>query len=107
MDQIPFIPHYKLLVTYDIRRDMYEGYYQYVLGEFIPELRKLGLYQTWAWHTAYGNYPLRQVEFVSDSLDTIRGVLHDTRWHTLESRLMNYTVNYARKVVRYRIGFQF
>lgn len=107
MNRLPIYPRYKLLVQYDVREDLYESYFHYVVGEYIPTLEKLGLHRTWVWHTAYGNYPLRQLEFVVDSWETLQDAMQDSRWHRVEEGLMGYTLRYRRKVVPYREGFQF
>lgn len=104
---IRIIPRYRLLMRYDIKIDQYEPYYQFVMNEFVPALHNMGLYMTAVWHTAYGDYPLRQVEFVADSLDTIREIFQSDRWEELEEQLKSYTVRYERKLVRYKDSFQF
>jgi hypothetical protein len=104
---IRIIPRYRLLMRYDIRADMYEPYYQYVMNEFVPALQAMGLYMVGVWHTAYGDYPVRQVEFVSDSLETVREVFQSDRWEQLEFKLQSYILHYERKLVRYRDRFQF
>jgi hypothetical protein len=95
------------MMKFDIRPDHYEEYYRYVLGEFIPEVQNLGLYSFMAWHVAYGDYPMRQIEFVADTLETLQQAFHSTKWHDLEDRLKNYITNYERKVVRFHDRFQF
>jgi hypothetical protein len=101
------IPNYKLLVTYDIRPDMVEKYYYYVLKEFVPELETMGLYMFKVWHIAYGDYPVRQLEFVAEDLETLLEVFASERWETLEGHLKDLTTDYQRKVVRFRKGYQF
>jgi len=101
------IPNYKLLVTYDIRQDMVEKYYYYVLKEFVPELETMGLYMFKVWHVAYGDYPIRQLEFVIEDLETVLDVFASDRWETLESHLKELTVGYERKLIRFRRGYQF
>lgn len=101
------IPNYKLLVSYDIRPEMVEQYYYYVLKEFVPELETMGLYMFKVWHIAYGNYPIRQMEFVVESMDTLHEVFGSERWVTLEHHLQDLTTNYERKVVPFRKGYQF
>ena len=107
MPPIRIIPQYRLLMRYDIRLEMYEPYYKYVTDEFVPALQTMGLYMFGIWHTAYGNYPLRQVEFVTDNLDTVREVFQTDRWKKLEDKLQTFTTHYERKLVRYRDRFQF
>ncbi len=104
---IRIIPRYRLLMRYDIKLDQYEPYYQFIMNESVPALHNMGLYMIAVWHTAYGDYPLRQVEFVSDSLDTIREIFQSDRWEELEEQLKSYTLRYERKLVRYKDSFQF
>jgi hypothetical protein len=104
---IRIIPRYRLMMRYDIRPDQFEPYYQFVMNEFVPALQSMGLYMVAVWHTAYGDYPVRQVEFVTDSLDTVREVFQSERWDKLEARLKTFTLRYERKLVRYRDRFQF
>ena len=46
----------------------------------MPELENMGLYMFKIWHIAYGDYPIRQLEFVTEDLDTIREVFASDRW---------------------------
>lgn len=107
MPTVPIIPRYKLLLIYDVKPGMSNLYYRYVVNEFVPALNDMGLYVTEAWHTAYGDYPIRQVEYVADSMTTITNTFHSERWRTLEDRLKAFTVRYERKVIPYKRGFQF
>ena len=101
------IPNYKILVTFDIRPDMVEKYYYYVLKEFVPELESMGLYMFKVWHVAYGNYPIRQLEFVTENLDTVYEVFDSERFEKLEDNLKELTTDYERKVVPFKKGYQF
>jgi hypothetical protein len=101
------IPNYKLLLTYDIRPESLDKYYYYVLREFVPELENMGLYMFRVWHVAYGDYPVRQMEFVTEDLETAQEVFQSERWCVLEDRLKSYTMRYGRKLVKFRVGFQF
>ena len=107
MPPIPIVPRYKLLVMFDVRSNQHERYYRYLLGEFIPGLQNLQLYPFMVWHTAYGNYRLRQVEFVAESLEIVRGAFESEQWQQLEEGLKKYTLNYSRKLVRFEDHFQF
>ncbi len=98
----------KMILTYDIRRDVSDSYYQFVLGEMVPTLQSLGLMMGGAWHTAYGDYPMRLVEFIAEDLHVLDGVLTSPTWEQLENTLQHYVQNYSRKVVPLREGqFQF
>ena len=99
---------YKLILTYDIDGDVQDNYFQFVLGEMVPTLQSMGIAMGGAWHTAYGNYPLRLVEFVAESREALDQVLGSPVWEQMESRLQQYVVNYNRQIVRLRENaFQF
>ncbi len=101
------IPKYKILIAYDILPDQQEVYYRYILGEFVPALRLMGIHMVSAWHTAYGNYPERQVVFVAESWEVIEDAFANPRFKMLEDRLKTYTTGYERKVVAYAEHYQF
>lgn len=107
LSNIPIIPRYKLLLIYDIKPGMNNLYYRYVVNEFVPALNDMGIYVTEAWHTAYGDYPVRQVEYVVDSMTTLNTAFHSSTWKSLEDRLKGFTLHYRRKIIPYRRGFQF
>lgn len=100
------LPRYKMLITYDIQLDKFELYYRYILGEFVPALRELGLHMTYAWHVPYGHYPARMIEFICENRQTLDAAMADPRWQALESRLQSYTTDYRRKVVYFADRFQ-
>ncbi len=105
MDSI--VPQVKLLISYDIRPGEQDTFYQFVVSEFVPTAQEMGLYMVEAWHTAYGDYPLRLNGFVAENLETLQEVLDSDTWKDLEARLLQYVTGYSRKIVRYREGFQF
>ncbi len=98
----------KLILTYDILPESQDLYYQFMLGELVPAAQKMGLLIGGAWHTAYGNYPIRLVEFIGDDYDQVRELLDNPRWAAYERRLLEYVTNYSKKVVPLREDqFQF
>ncbi len=101
------VPRYKLLMRYDIKPATHEAYYQFVVGEFVPAMQSLGLYMLQVYHTAYGDYPVRQLEFVAEDIDTIRTALKSDTYKRLEKKFQDYTSNYSQKIVRFRDAFQF
>lgn len=107
MAPISIIPTCKLVMTYDLKPETVDRYYQYVVQEFVPELQNMGLYMYRVWHVAYGNYPIRQVEFVAEDIEVVHEVLDSDRWENLENQLETYILNYNRKLLRFRQGFQF
>ncbi|MBN2048513.1 MAG: hypothetical protein JW750_11780 [Anaerolineaceae bacterium] len=97
----------KLIMTWDIQPEREREYFEFVIREFLPGVQNLGLELTDAWATVYGDRPQIQVGAISDSIDIVRGVLRSEEWDELESKLLDYVVNYHHKVVNQRKGFQF
>jgi hypothetical protein len=101
------IPRYKLLMRYDINPATHDAYYQFVIGEYVPTMQSLGLYMLQVYHTAYGSYPVRQLEFVAEDMNTIRDALDSDTYKRLQTTFLTYTNNYSQKIVRFRDAFQF
>jgi hypothetical protein len=96
----------KLLLSYDLKSGSENAYRRFIIEEFLPQVQTLGLTPTDAWHTAYGNYPIRLLGFVADDLETIRTTRASDEWKKLIQRLESYTVNLTQRVVPFRGGFQ-
>ena len=99
-------PKYKLILFYNIRPDRQDQYYRYMLSSFVPAIQKLGVYMHMAWHIAYGEYPMRKIEFVTENAEVLRQLFLSDEWEELEGKLKRYVVDYERKVISYRNGFQ-
>lgn len=99
-------PKYKLILFYNIKSDKQDDYYRFMLGDFVPAIQKMGVYMHMAWHMAYGDYPMRKIEFVTETADALRRLFLSNEWDDLETKLLLYITDYERKVVDYRNGFQ-
>lgn len=97
----------KLIITYDPVPEQREAYFRYVLGEFVPTLEQMGLTLSEAWHTAYGEYPLRMSGFLASDEGMMDSILTSEEFRELEARLQEYVINYSRRVVACRNSFQF
>jgi hypothetical protein len=97
----------KMLISYDVIPELQQAYYEFVLGEMIPTAQSMGLVLSEAWHTAYGEYPIRLNGFVAHSRQELDRVLASTEWRQLEDKLKRFVSGYQRKIVPYREGFQF
>jgi hypothetical protein len=100
------IPRYKLIMTYDIQSGKQAEYSQFVLGKLIPGIQELQLYILGVYHTVYGTYPARQTEFVAETWDIMVKAVQSERFEELETALSDYALNYNRKIVKFRKGFQ-
>ncbi|PWH15594.1 MAG: hypothetical protein DDG60_05595 [Anaerolineae bacterium] len=97
----------KLLLTWDIAPDREQEYFEFVIGEFIPGVQRLGLEPIEAWATIYGEYPQILVALLAPDLPGAQRVLNSVEWNTLRERLQTFVKNYSYKIVPGRGGFQF
>ena len=97
----------KMLMMYDVVPELQQAYYEFVLGEMIPSAQSMGLVLSEAWHTAYGEYPIRLNGFVARSKQELDRILASAEWQQLEDKLKRFVHGYQRKIVPYREGFQF
>ena len=98
-------PSYRMMLMYDIRPDRFERYYRYMLGEFVPTLRQMGLYMLFAWQV-HGKSFDRQIEFVCESKYALRDALDSEQFRDAEERLRTYTTEYNRKIVQFQDRYQ-
>jgi len=97
----------KVLMTWDIDGERDQAYFEFVIGEFIPGVQRLGLQPAEAWATVYGSYPQIQVGLLASDTDQARKVFDSEEWIVLQDQLFNYVKNFSYKVVPARGGFQF
>jgi len=97
----------KVLMTWDIAAERDQEYFEFVIGEFIPGVQRLGLQPAEAWATLYGSYPQIQVGLVASDADQAHRILKSEDWIVLQERLFSYVKNFSYKVVPARGGFQF
>src|SRR5215208_3793677 len=93
---------YKLILTYDIEGDVQDNYFQFMVGEMVPAVQAQGLQMSGAWHTAFGEYPMRLVEFIAEDQDALEALLDTPLWSDMERRLRGFVTNYSKKMVRLR-----
>jgi hypothetical protein len=97
----------KVLMTWDIAAERDQEYFEFVIGEFIPGVQRLGLQPAEAWATIYGSYPQIQVGLMATDAEQAHRVLKSSDWQVLQERLFSYVKNFSYKVVPARGGFQF
>ena len=97
----------KLLMTWDISPDHEQEYFEFVIGEFIPGVQRLGLQPVEAWATAFGSYPQIQVSMLAEDLRGAQRILRSDAWTQLQDKLFALVNNYSFKIVPARSSFQF
>lgn len=97
----------KVIMTWDIAAERDQEYFEFIIGEFVPGVQRLGLQPAEAWATIYGSYPQIQVGLLAADVPQARRILASADWTLLQERLFGYVKNYSHKVVPFRGGFQF
>jgi hypothetical protein len=97
----------KVLMTWDISPEHEQEYFEFVIGEWIPGIQRLGLEPVEAWATIYGNYPQIQVAMLAPDLPDAQRIFNSPDWTVLRGKLFNYVRNYSSKVVDAKSSFQF
>lgn len=97
----------KVIMTWDIAAERDQEYFEFVIGEFVPGVQRLGLQPAEAWATIYGSYPQIQVGLLASDLPQARRILASADWALLQEKLFGYVKNYSYKIVPARTGFQF
>ncbi len=94
-------------MTWDIAGERDQEYFEFIIGEFIPGVQRLGLQPAEAWATIYGAYPQIQVGLLAADASQARQILDSNDWGMLQDRLFIFVNNFSYKVVPARSGFQF
>jgi hypothetical protein len=97
----------KLLISYNIRADDAQAYYEFVLGRYVPVMQAMGLEMSEAWSTAFGAHPNRLIGFISRDPGKMYAALGDETWSALNDELQDYVTDFTYKVIPYALGFQF
>jgi len=97
----------KLIMTWDINPDREQEYFEFVVGEFLPKVERLGFQLSDAWVTVFGERPQIMVSAILPSIDQINEVISSAQWASLNTSLLDYVINYEFKIVPATGGFQF
>jgi hypothetical protein len=97
----------KVLMTWDIAAERDQEYFEFIIGEFIPGVQRLGFQPSEAWATIYGTYPQIQIGLLANDAPQARRILASGDWALLQERLFSLVSNYSHKIVPARGGFQF
>ena len=96
----------KLLLSYEVKQESLQEYYQFVMGRYLPAMQSMGFQMSEAWHTAYGDAPNRLIGFVCSDDDSMQQLLASELWNALNEQLEEYVNDFDYKFIPYRGGFQ-
>lgn len=89
----------KLLMSWDIQPGRDAEYFEFVVREFVPGITRLGIQPTEAWFTIFGDCPQMLTGGITDSVDSMNGILDSEDWLDLHGKLLDLVTNYRQKIV--------
>jgi hypothetical protein len=96
----------KLVLRWDIQSGAESEYFEFMVSEFIPGIKKLGITHPGVWYTAYGESEQILVSGITETEDHMKYVLRSDEWAKLKERLEDLVNNYTQKVMPATGGFQ-
>jgi hypothetical protein len=96
----------KLLMTWDILPNREQEYFEFVISDFIPEIKQLGIRPVDAWYTMYGDQPQIMVSAKTQSQSALNVAMASKDWQQLLDKLLTFVDNFSYKVIPARTGFQ-
>ena len=96
----------KLLMQWDIRAGRDSQYLEFIVGEFVPAVARMGLQIVDAWYTLYGDVPQILVAGVAPNEQALHKILISEDWEKLLDNLAKYVNNFQQKIVADRDRFQ-
>jgi len=96
----------KLLMTWDILPNREQEYFEFVISDFLPEIKQLGIRPVDAWYTMYGDQPQIMVAAKMQSQAALAVAMASKDWQRLLDKLNHFVENFTYKVIPARTGFQ-
>jgi hypothetical protein len=96
----------KIIMTWDIKPETEQDYFEFVIRDLIPGIQRSGAELSDAWATVYGSNPQITVGARLPSLNKARQFLSSAEWNVLYDRLMGFVQNYNIKIIEAQSGFQ-
>ncbi|MGB3713985.1 MAG: hypothetical protein WA996_06095 [Candidatus Promineifilaceae bacterium] len=96
----------KLILSWDIQPGSESEYFEFMVSEFIPGLKKLGITEPGVWYTAYGEVEQILVSGMTETQEHMVFILRGDDWGRLKERLVELVSNYSQKILPASGGFQ-
>jgi hypothetical protein len=96
----------KLILRWDIQPGAESEYFEFMVSEFIPSLKNLGITDPGVWYTAYGDAEQILVSGTTETQEHMQFVLRSNDWVRLKSRLEELVSNYSQVITPATGGFQ-
>jgi len=96
----------KLLMSWDILPNREQEYFEFVISDFLPDIKELGISPVDAWYTMYGDQPQIMVSAKTQSQSALNVAMASKDWQRLLENLLKFVENFSYKVIPARTGFQ-
>jgi hypothetical protein len=96
----------KLILSWNIRPGAESEYFEFMVTEFIPVIRQLGIGDPQVWYTAYGDCEQIQVSGITETKEHMGSLLHSEEWDVLRDRLDDLVDDLSQRVIKATGGFQ-
>jgi len=96
----------KIILRWDIQPGVESEYFEFMVSEFIPSLKRLGINDPGVWYTAYGDAEQILVSGITETEEHMRFVLRSKDWARLKERLEELVNNFSQRVMPATGGFQ-
>ena len=96
----------KLLMTWNILSNSEQEYFEFMISNFLPEIKQLGILPVDIWYTMYGDQPQIMVTSRIQSHAALNGAMASKEWQRLLESLMEFVENYSYKIISAQTGFQ-
>lgn len=96
----------KLLLKWNIREGKELEYNDFVVNDFIPRVKRLGMRDIHFWYTTFGDCEQIQASGVTPTREQMDNILESEGWKELLVQLDDYVQDLSTKIVRAGSEFQ-
>ncbi|GAB4277307.1 MAG: hypothetical protein Kow0080_28190 [Candidatus Promineifilaceae bacterium] len=96
----------KLLMSWNVRPETENEYFEFLVHDFIPGLNRLGITEIQVWYTAFGDCEQKMASGIVPTKEDMAKILKSEEWETLNARLQQFVTDYRHKVINGTRGFQ-
>ena len=96
----------RIILRWDIQPGVESEYFEFMVSEFIPGLKRLGIVEPGVWYTAYGEAEQILVSGTTETKDHMQHVLRSNDWARMKERLEELVDNFNLKTIPAKGGFQ-
>jgi hypothetical protein len=96
----------KIIMRWNIRPGAESEYFEFMVNEFIPGFKRLGIADPQVWYTVYGDREQILVSGISETGEQMKYILRSEEWVQLKDRLTDLVDDFSQNVITATGGFQ-